>query len=335
MAGLEQYSEFFANPLFTETIREVPVEASYIGPRFLPAEETYDLDWNETVVTHQADMAPLVDSMAELPFTDRDPVSRVSGSIADIGQSYVVTKKELQGLLDKGNPGKRKLTEKILLGKSAQCKKNVDARIEWLRWQALGEGVMTYNQNGIILSVDFGVPADSKKTAATKWDGVTPAIMTDYEGWVQAYVDLNGEPPDAYVTSIKVIRAVLNDATVRKQVTGLADKLITLAELNTFLRDRQLPPMEAFDSQVTYRNPATGARTTARLLNQKKGVFLQSGGAIGNAMIGPTVENKMEPGVFARSFQMERPQRQLVEVVAASFPKIIAPKLIYITTVLT
>jgi hypothetical protein len=48
-------------------------------------------------------MADIVDNGAEIPLTDRDPVSRVSGEIADIGQSYIVTKKELAALLDKGN----------------------------------------------------------------------------------------------------------------------------------------------------------------------------------------------------------------------------------------
>ena len=40
MAGLANLSEFFENPLFTETIREVPVETGYIGSRFLPSENT-------------------------------------------------------------------------------------------------------------------------------------------------------------------------------------------------------------------------------------------------------------------------------------------------------
>lgn len=96
MAGLANLSEFFENPLLTETIREVPVETGYIGSRFLPEENTYDMDWNETVIERQADMADLVDAGAELPLTDRDPVRRVSGSIADMGQSYILTKKNLR-----------------------------------------------------------------------------------------------------------------------------------------------------------------------------------------------------------------------------------------------
>ena len=52
MAGLANLSEFFENPLFTETIREVPVETGYIGSRFLPSENTYDMEWNETVIEY-------------------------------------------------------------------------------------------------------------------------------------------------------------------------------------------------------------------------------------------------------------------------------------------
>lgn len=156
------------------------------------------------------------------------------------------------------------------------------------------------------------------------------------ERWVQDYIDGNdnGYAPDVFVTGIENIRIVLNDVAIRKAITGYSDKLLTLDELNTFLRGRELPPMEAFDAKVTYRDPTNGGkRTTARLLDSKKGVFLMEGDKIGNVQMGPTYENNMEPGIFARTFTMERPLREVVEVVAAGFPKIMYPELIKICTV--
>ncbi|EJL45699.1 Phage major capsid protein E [Brevibacillus sp. CF112] len=333
MAGLAQYSEYFQNPVFTETIRQVPVEAKYIGSRFLPIEETYDIDFNESVITQQADMANIVDSGAELPLTDRDPLRRVSGEIADIGQSYIVSKKELGALMDKGNEGRRKIAEKQLLGKAATVKKNIDARIEWMRWQALGNGVMSYDKDGIKFGVDFGVTFN--KTAANKWDVVGATIIDDYEAWVQEYVDKNGRIPDVYVTSIKALRTVMNNADVRKAVTGLSDKIITIQELNDFLTGRQMPRFEAFDATVTYRDVNNdGVRITQRLLSDKKGIFLVEGNDIGVQLLGPTVENQMNPGIFARTFTENRPLREIVEVVAASFPKVTNPDLIGITNIL-
>lgn len=337
MAGLAQYSDFFTNPVFTNTIKEVPVNATYIGSRFLPIEETYEIDFNETVLERQQDMADLVDSGAELPLTDRDPLRRVSGEIADMGQSYIVTKKELGALLDKGNPQKKLMAEKQLLGKSATVKQNIDARIEWLRWQALGNGAMTYNKAGIILGHDFGVPEANKVIAGVRWNDTAgnPDIMADFEKWVQDYVDLNGKAPDTFVAGIGIIRTVMNNAGVRKAVSGLSDKMLTIQELNDFLTGRQMPRMEAFDTTVAYRDVNNqGARVQQRLLAANKGVFLAEGGEIGSQLLGPTVENEMNPGIFARTFTMERPQREIVEVVAASFPKIMDPNLIKQATVL-
>jgi len=335
MAGLANLSDFFANPLFTDVIKEVPVETSYIGQRFLPLADTYDIDFNETVITRQADMANLVDSGAELPLTDRDPVRRVSGEITDMGQSYILSKKELAAMMDKGNEGKRKLAVKEVLNKTAQVKRNIDARIEWMRWQALGNGVLAYNKGGIILGTDFGVPSDNKVSALTRWDDTSPTILADYEAWVQTYIDLNGMAPDTFVTSIKAIRVVMNNADIRKAVTGYSDKFLTLAELNSFLTGRQMPTMEAFDSSVTYRDVDNGGtRVTQRLLSDKKGIFLKEGGAIGSQLIGPTYENDMNPGVFSYTFTMQRPVREVVEVVAASFPKILEPNLIKQATIL-
>lgn len=333
MAGLDQYSEFFTNPLFSETIREIPVKAEYIGSRFLPIDETYDTTFHESVITRQADMANIVSLDAELPLTDNDPMRHVSGEIADIGQSYIVTKQQMGALMDKGNAGKKKVAEKQLLNKARTLKENVDARIEWMRWQALGEGEMRYAKNNVVLTTPFGV--DFKKTAAVRWNDVNPTIIQDYEGWVQNYVDVNGVSPSVYITSIKAVRAVMNDAGIRKAVSGLADKMITLSELNDFLTGRQLPPMEAFDSTVTYRDPNNdGIRNTSRLLNENKGIFLRDGGEIGLQLLGPTVENDMNPGIYGRTFRMERPMRDVLEVVASSFPKIQSPDLIGITTIL-
>lgn len=339
MAGLANLSEYFENPLFTKIIKEVDAipgqQKVYKGERFLPAVDTYDIDFNETIMTHYDDMADIVDNGAELPLTDRDPVRRVSGEITDIGQSYILTKKELAAMSDKGNDGRRTLAVKQVLGKAAQLKKNVDARVEWLRWQALGSGVLVYNKSGIKLGCDFGIPAENKVSAATKWNDVNPTILANYEAWVQAYVDLNGFQPDVFMTSIKAIRSVLNDVTIRKAITGYSDKLLTLDELNSFLTGRQMPVMEAFDSTVTYRDPYNGgARTTQRLLSDSKGVFLKEGGVIGSQLMGPTYENDMNPGVFARTFTMERPVREVIEVVASSFPKIENPQYIKIADIL-
>lgn len=335
MAGLAQYSEYFNNPLFTKAIKEVPVNPKFIGTRFLPALESYETSWNETIITRQADMADIVASGAELPLTDRDPMKRISGEIVDIGQSYIVTKNELAALMDKGNPGRRTVAEKQLLGKSAMIKQNVDARMEWMRWQALGNGILVYDKAGVKLTVDFGVTV--KNTAAIRWDDTAgnPTILSDYEGWVQAYIDKNGMTPDEFVTSTTVIRAVLNDPTIRKQVTGLTDKVITLDELNTFLVGRQMPKMTPFDTSVTYRDVNNnGARTSARLLDSKKGVFLVGGGQIGSQILGPTQENDMNPGIFGHTISLERPRRDIIEVVASSFPKIEDADLISIATVL-
>lgn len=336
MAGLAQYSEFFTNPVFTQTIKEVPVPAAYIGQRFLPLEDTYEIDFNETVLTRQQDMADLVDSGAELPLTDRDPLRRVSGEIADMGQSYIVTKKEMAALMDKGNPGRRLMAEKQLLNKAATVKQNIDARIEWLRWQGLGNGVMTYDKAGVLLGHDFGVPAGNKVTAGVRWNDTGATILADYEKWVQDYVDLNGKGPDVFLTGIGAIRTVMNDAGVRKAVSGLADKMLTLDELNDFLVGRQLPKMESFDTSVAYRDVNNqGVRVQQRLLAANKGVFLIEGGEIGSQLLGPTVENEMNPGIFARSFTENRPMREIVEVVAASFPKILNPNLIKQAVILT
>lgn len=335
MAGLDQYSPFFANPLFTNTIKEIPVKKGYIASRFLPRVETFETKFYESAVVRQADMANIVSGLADVPLTDRDPMKSVSGEVADISQGYVVTKEELGALMDKGNEARRKIAETQLLNKAKAIRENIDARIEWMGWQALSEGQLVYAKNGIYLTVDFGLDAAQKVSAAVKWNDVNPTIMTDYETWNQAYSDRTGEQADVFVTSIAAIRAVLNNTNVRKAVTGYSDKLLTLDELNSFLAGRQMARMEAFDATVTYRDVDNGGtRSTQRLLAATKGVFLKEGGVIGDQLLGPTIENDMNPGIYARTIHQELPMRDVIQVVASSFPKITGSEYIQPATIL-
>lgn len=328
--------ESFKNPAFTETINRVPINPEYIGARFLPLVPTYDLDFFETSILERLDMAPIVDPSAELPLTDRDGGKKIAGEVADIGQQVIVTKKELRALKS-SNALERQLMEAQLLGKSATMKKNVDARIEWMRWQALGLGALTYTKAGkVILSIDFGVPAGNKVTPAIKWDQANCTILDDYQTWVAAYKVTNGVRPSAFVTSAAVITKMKTDATVRLNLKGSSDMLITTVELNQFLADNDLPPVVAYDESAIIRNPADGSRTTSRFLNQKTGVFLREGGDIGTQLLGPTLENDMNPGIFGKTIATEIPvTMELIRVVAASIPKILVPEMIMIATVLT
>lgn len=327
--------EPFQNPALTETINRVPVNPEYIGQRFLPLIPTYDLDFFETSILERLDMAPLVDPSAELPLTDRDGGKKIAGEVADMGQQVIVTKKELRALKS-NNPAERQLMEAQLLGKAVTLKKNVDARIEWMRWQALGIGAMTYVGNKLKLSIDFQVPVGNKVAPAIKWDQANATIFDNYVAWVEAYKVTNGVSPQAAITSSTVISKMKSDATVRLNIKGSADMLVTTAELNQFLSDNGLPPVEAYDEAAIIRNPNDGTRTTARFLDAKKLVFLREGGDIGDQLLGPTLENDMNPGIFGKTIATEIPvTMELIRVVAASIPKIRVPEMIMIATVLT
>jgi hypothetical protein len=332
MAGLAEYSEYFANPLFTQIINETnKPDQVFIGERFLPEDTTYEVDWNETIMDHGRDMADIVNGLSELPLTDSDPMRRVSGEIADIGQSYIVTKKEMQDLKYKGNNGRQKVAIKNLLNKGISMKENVKARMEWMRWQVLGTGKMSYAKGNMQFTVDFGVPAGNIVTPVKKFNATDSAFIADYEANVQKYVDLNGFKPNVTETSSAVIRAILNDTTVRQQITGYSAKLLTLEELNTFLKGRELPPLEAYDTVVVYRDlTSKGVRASQRLLDPGTMVMLREGGDIGKQLLGPTLENDMNPGIFGRTFTENRPLRNVMEVVAASFPKVLNPEYIFI-----
>lgn len=141
-----------------------------------------------------------------------------------MGQSYILTKKELAAMSDKGNEGRRKMAVQQVLKKTAQLKSNIDARVEWLRWQALGNGAMIYDKSGIKLGVDFGVPEANKVTAATAWGADGATILANYERWVQDYIDGNdnGYAPDVFVIITSAVGIKCQDALMETQIKTYA-----------------------------------------------------------------------------------------------------------------
>lgn len=339
MAGIDQYSPLFRNPALTNVMREVQPRTDFIGADYLPEVETYETDFNEAVMSRQQDMADFVDSNSDdYPLTDMDPLRTVSGSILDIAQSYVVTKKELKALQSKGsNTRERALMEKQLINKTAALVGNIRMRIEWMTWQALSKGQLVLNSGAARgLAANFRVPAGNFKVPDVPWNTSGSTVLDNLISWNQAYLDLNGVRPDDYVVSTALSRLIANAPDVREAIRGKdgGGGYVTETQVNDLLIGLRLAPLRVYDATYTVRDVNNnGTRNSGRMLPENVGVFLRRGGEIGDMLIGPTEEGGMEPGIFTRTLVMEKPRRNIIDAVGAAFPKIVEPNMIMVTTV--
>ena len=107
---------------------------------------------------------------------------------------------------------------------------SVQTRVEAMRGEALATGRLVINENGYKANIDYGVPADHKKTLA--WSSGTPDILNDMDMAVDKIVNDTGFTPTRILTSKKNLNIILKNETVRKAVFGVnSDKLLSRQEL--------------------------------------------------------------------------------------------------------
>ncbi|MGP9727892.1 major capsid protein [Glutamicibacter sp. AOP3-A1-12] len=131
----------------------------------------------------------------------------------------------------------------------------VQARLEQAWGDALTDGVLTINENGLVgFEADFGVPDEHKVTAGVPWAGAsTSKPLTDLTLWNDQYRLTNGIGAAAVRTSQTQIRNVLRSQEVIDALYGSAAgrTVARLVDLNDYLSGEGLPVFIApYDTTV-------------------------------------------------------------------------------------
>lgn len=140
---------------------------------------------------------------AEPGFGKRQGVTRVTGELPPIAHQMFLD--EYTQLRSRGN---NDAIINAIFDDAARLVRQLDARFELARADALVNGSVTLAENGVQAAVSFGRRSDHSVTAATAWDDPTADIMGDVDTWMQAYRDHNGELPGMILTTSKVMQAL-------------------------------------------------------------------------------------------------------------------------------
>lgn len=161
---------------------------------------------------------------------------------------------------------------------------------------AVATGTLTItDENGMTLSVDFGVPAGQKETlaGAALWSDPTADIYAKEMSWLETMTDAD-KPVARVLTSERVVRQMLANDKMRELVlkrayTGATIPNLTRAELDDWRARQGLPPIVTLDAQANVENAATGALTATRFFPQNKYILLP-GEKLGDSLVGTTAE---------------------------------------------
>ena len=276
---------------------------------------------------------------AESPVGARAGVTRVSGELPPI------SRKIRMGEYDRLR--QRKVSnDTIATGiytDTERMTRSVLARIELARGDALVNGSVTLNENGVIATVSFGRTGGHTVTAGTLWSTVASATpLADLLSWQATYVATNGVPPGAIVISTTTLGYLLRNAEVRALAASTAGtpSIVSRASLDAVMSAYGLPPLHVYDAQVKVSGSAT------RVVAANKTLLLPAPAAspqdtqLGATLFGTTAESLSpdynltgdEPGLAAGVYESFDPVALWTKAAAISLPVLANPDLSFTAT---
>lgn len=320
--------------------------------QFLPAESIDDLEYRFTRGDFaDVDVAPFRAFDAEAPIGTRPGLTRVSGELPPISKKQRLGEEQrlrLRGLQSGRGPSQQLVDQ--VFDDAAALTRSVLARVELARGQALYDGRVTINENGVAAEVDYGFGAAGaagdlsaqRATVSTSWLDPAADVIGDLQALTDAYVErTGGELPGALLTSGTVASALLRNDAIRALAGSLAGgpQLVTRDALAATLAAFQLPPIVVNDTAVK----VSGARQ--RVIPADRAVLLPAGGQqLGRTFYGTTAEAielvgaqqlaaDQAPGLVGVVDKTFDPVATWTKVAAITLPVLANPELVTTVTV--
>jgi len=339
----------FQGPRFLGFVRNVPEPEAFSGQRWLPNQTTFDLEFEYIKgVNNRPVMAHVMGWDSEAPIEGRPALGeRVSGELPPIKRKARVGEKEIIRFLSPraGTPDKQTAIDSVydLTGRLVE---SVQARVEWLRIQALSENTIVYNEGGVQFAFDYGLDNDFQWDYDTGLDGDGDATGSGGVGWnlpatSNPVDDLTrqcnlmetetGYRPAEIVMSRVALNYLLQSTSIKALIrpSGAPSNILSRAELDSVFAMYGLPSITTYDVQVR-SEAANGSTSTVRPLAENK-AFLVPQGGVGRTLWGPTAESRPllgtslasnAPGIYAVTYGKEEPPSEWIKAVAVAFPSL-------------
>lgn len=337
MAGITQFKEFTKPSLRGLVDATVQDAVPSLGDRFLPNANTYSNTFSYDIIKNNKYIGAMIGYGSEPPVVDRDAVASKMGEIAKMGLKYIATEEELLALNQARNDAEQAAMVDRLTLKGVDLVQAIQRRIGVIKMEALTKGTFSYNKNGVKVSVDFGVPAEHKValTSPNDWDNADRDVIADLLAWVATYETTNGQSPSVILMTREAqAKLLVNKVVIAEAGRPTGSARVSQAELNDVLGGFGLPPIQIVtDRKVTVKDIYTGLDEVIEFMPVNRVVMLSEG--VGEFLLGPTVENDFAPGIVLEAKDKDEPIESILRAVAAGFPAIEKPSLIFHADVYT
>lgn len=310
----------FAGEEFQGYVENVPAAREYLLRRLLPNESVFDLKFAYNVIDRKySRTASITGFNSDAPLRDKDGLSRAFGEVAKVQHGFRIDEEELLRFTNPRRDEERERAINYVYDQTDNLVQGVYDLEEWMRAQAIYKGTLTYDENGVVINVDYGIPAENKMATLNPWsDAATSTPLTDIQAVVDRFKAANrGQTPAEVHISGTVKADLMRSGAIIQQVYGDGDsrRLVTNDQLNSVLSSLDLPRLVVNDMEVD------NGDGVERLLPTRRIVAVPAG-EIGKTYIGPTVEKNFEAGIYVLPIIEQKPPRQEVYVGETVFPAI-------------
>lgn len=260
---------------------------------------------------------------AESPLGDRPGFGTARATLPPLSEKIPLTEYENLRRRSSPEPAIRNVAER-----DAQRQgRGIARRLEQARGQALREGKVTIEENGLITEIDFGRDAAHTTTAGVPWGtSATADPIANLLAW-QATLEGKGYVMGAWLAERPVVRAAVRAAKVINAVRGsaAASTQVSLEEFNALLQSEGLPPVTVVTANVGGTS-TIGAKNIIALPAEPVGatVFGTTAEALED-VYDLDLDNGEGPGVVSGQYKTEDPVTLWTKTGAVAAPAMSTP----------
>lgn len=315
--------EEFQREEFQGYIETVPPKRQFALASMFPTKQVFDVEFAYNVISGgYGQMASITGFDSGAPLRDKDVLARMTGELAKVQHGYRLTEKELLMFNRPRMEAEKKQAVDSVYDQTDKLVNGVYDREEWMRAKAVYSGAIDYTEDDAKIVVDFGLSAPI--VVATAWTTETADILGDLKGAVEKFKDdNNGELPAEMHISSAVETMMLKNAGIKAQIYGNSTdgRIVTRDQLTGLFTSLEIPGFKVISDRVK------GANGVEPLMPSNLVVMIADN--LGHTLIGPTVENNYEPGIYViPEIKETNPPRQEVYVGESVFPALERPSAI-------
>lgn len=330
MAGLGHLPEFQKPALRALVDMTEEAAPETWADAYLPTETTYNRKFAYEIIKNQNFIAAYMGYGAEPPVVDRNAIADKAGEIAYFGLKHILTYEELQAINEaRNNHEQRDAIDKLLI-KTVDLLSGSHRLINLAKIEALTKGRFEAAGN-IKATFDYQLPDENKVALApgNDFDEADFDIVGFLTDQVDSYVELNGQEPDEMIVSRELNAKLLRNANIVIEAGRPAGTTrVNQEQLKEVFSAYDLPPIRVIGKRtMSWKDNFTDQTITREFMPANRIVMLGKG--VNNKyLLGPTLENNFQPGLFLEAYDKKEPIQSIIRTVGAGFPILETPSLI-------